>query len=96
MIGIHGNGLTHEMWMPEDGTLIEVRCLRNSMSPAPVIDDIDVPTRDIPKGLPIGSTSPESSILRRCTSFLPSCTSIVLMADKRYYTTKIRLGGASR
>jgi len=23
MIGIHGNGLTHEMWMPEDGTLIE-------------------------------------------------------------------------
>lgn len=24
MIGIHGNGLTHEMWMPEDATLIEM------------------------------------------------------------------------
>jgi hypothetical protein len=24
MIGVHGNGLTHEMWMPEDATLIEV------------------------------------------------------------------------
>jgi hypothetical protein len=24
MIGIHGNGLTHEMWMPEDATLVEV------------------------------------------------------------------------
>jgi hypothetical protein len=23
-MGIHGNGLTHEMWMPENSTLIEV------------------------------------------------------------------------
>ena len=24
MIGVHGNGLTHELWMPENATLIEV------------------------------------------------------------------------
>jgi capsular polysaccharide biosynthesis protein len=24
MFGVHGNGLTHELWLPEDATLIEV------------------------------------------------------------------------
>lgn len=24
MLGIHGNGLTHELWLPEKGSLIEV------------------------------------------------------------------------
>lgn len=25
MLGVHGNGLTHELWLPEDSTVIEVR-----------------------------------------------------------------------
>lgn len=27
MIGIHGNGLTHELWMSHDSMLIEVSCI---------------------------------------------------------------------
>ena len=34
MVGIHGNGLTHEMWMPNRSVLVEVRrhCLHSVSS----------------------------------------------------------------
>lgn len=68
MLGIHGNGLTHEMWMPEDGTLIEVSNFIFKSNE--VADRVDVPTRNVLARLSVSSTSSKPSILRRSMSAL--------------------------
>jgi hypothetical protein len=69
MMGIHGNGLTHEMWMPENSTLIEVSfaSLKNKVK----MLMIDVPSRHVLERLSVRSSGPESSIFCCCEFLEP-------------------------